>query len=62
MRQGSVSFILNQVVEACKKPSLNAALTVGLVFGGPMLVFATFYAMKPIEGGHAALRLSLIHI
>ena len=59
MRQGSVSFILNQVVEACKKPSLNAALTVGLVFGGPMLVFATFYAMKPIEGGHAALRFIL---
>ena len=59
MRQGTVSFILSRVVEACKNPSLNAALTIALVLGGPMLVFATFYAMKPIEGGHAALRIVL---
>ena len=57
MRQGTASIILNRIVMFGKIPSFNAALTIGLVAGGPLLVFATFYAMKPIQGG-----LSLIHI
>ena len=59
MRHGILSFILNRVVEARKNPSLNVAFTIGLVLCGPLLVFATFYALKPIEGGHAALRFVL---
>ena len=59
MRHGILSFILNRVVEARKNSSLNMAFTIGLVLCGPLLVFATFYALKPIEGGHAALRFVL---
>ena len=59
MRHGTASTILNRIVMFGKIPSLNAALTIGLVAGGPLLVFATFYAMKPIQGGTAALRFIL---
>ena len=59
MRHGILSFILNRVVEARKNSSVNMAFTIGLVLCGPLLVFATFYALKPIEGGHAALRFIL---
>ena len=59
MRHGILNFILNRAVDARKNPNLNVAFTFGLVFSGPLLVFATFYALKPIEGGHAALRFVL---
>ena len=59
MRHGTASTILNRIVMFGKIPSFNAALTIGLVAGGPLLVFATFYAMKPIQGGTAALRFIL---
>jgi two-component system nitrogen regulation sensor histidine kinase NtrY len=59
MRHGLVSSALDRIADLRENPSVNSGLTFGLVIMGPMLVFLTFYAMQPIEGGHASLRFIL---
>ena len=59
MRQGLVSSLLDKMADLRANPQVNSILTFVLVVTGPLLVFLTFYAMQPIEGGRASLRLIL---
>ncbi len=60
MRQGIISSLIDKIVDIRHKVAFNAMLTIILVILGPLLVFLTFYAMQPIEGGRGSLRFVLI--
>ena len=59
MRYGLVSSFLDRIADFRENTSVNSGLTFCLVITGPMLVFLTFYAMQPIQGGRASLRFVL---
>ena len=59
MRHGLVSSLVDRVADLHTNRSVNSGLTFALVITGPLLVFFTFYAMQPIQGGRASLRLVL---
>jgi two-component system nitrogen regulation sensor histidine kinase NtrY len=60
MRKGIISSLIDKIVDIRHKVAFNAMLTIILVILGPLLVFLTFYAMQPIEGGRGSLRFVLI--
>ena len=60
MRKGIISSLINKIVDIRHRVAFNAMLTIILVILGPLLVFLTFYAMQPIEGGRGSLRFVLI--
>ena len=60
MRKGIISSLIDKIVDIRHKVAFNAILTIILVILGPLLVFLTFYAMQPIEGGRGSLRFVLI--
>ena len=59
MRNGLASSLLDRIADLLTNRSANSGLTFALVIIGPLLVFFTFYAMQPIQGGRASLRLAL---
>ena len=59
MRYGLASSLLDRIADLRTNRSANSGLTFALVIIGPLLVFLTFYAMQPIQGGRASLRFVL---